>query len=114
DRRDVLLGDGAAHDGVDKLVALLGVGLDADLDVAVLALTAGLAGVLVVHIGGAADGLFVGHLGLAHVGLHLEFAQQAVHDDLQVELAHAGDDGLAGLLVGVSLKGGVFLGQLGQ
>ena len=36
---NVLFGDSAAHDGVDELVALAGlVGLDFDLDMAVLAL----------------------------------------------------------------------------
>ena len=38
DRRDILLGNGAAHDGVDKLIALAGlVGLHTDLDMTVLA-----------------------------------------------------------------------------
>ena len=38
------------------------------------------------------DGLAVRHLRLADVGLDLELAQQPVDDDLQVQLAHAGDD----------------------
>ena len=77
--------------GVDELVALARfVRLDLDLDVAVLAFTAGLTGVL-----GDPDRpdvrmvSLVGNLRCAHVGLHLELAQQAVDDDLQVELAHA-------------------------
>ena len=78
----------------------------------VLALTAGLPGILGVLLHRLLDGLLVGHLGCAHVGLHLVLPEQTVHDDLQVELAHAGDDGLAGLLVGVGLEGGVLLGQL--
>ena len=53
-----------------------------------------------------ADRLAVGHLRLADVRLHLELAPHAVDDDLQVQLAHAGDDGLAGLLVGVTRKVG--------
>ena len=115
DRGDILLGDGAAHNGVDKLVALAGlVGLHVDLDMAVLALTAGLAGILGILIHSLLDGLLVGDLRCAHVGLHLELAEQTVHDDLQMQLAHAGDDGLAGLLVGPGLEGGVLLGQLHQ
>jgi hypothetical protein len=58
------------------------------------------------------DGLLVGDLGLADVGLDLELAQQPVHDYLQMKLAHAGDDGLAGLFVGVGLEGGILLGEL--
>ncbi len=85
-----------------------------DLDVTVLALTAGLTGILGVLLHSLLDGLLVGDLGSAHVGLHLELTQQTVHDDLQVQLAHAGDDGLTGLLVGVGLEGGVLLGQLHQ
>ena len=47
DGGDILLGDGAANNGVDELVTLAGlVGLHMDLDVTVLALTAGLTGVL--------------------------------------------------------------------
>ena len=80
----------------------------------VLALTAGLTGVLGLLVGSLADGLAVGDLGCAHVGFDLELTQQTVNDDLQVQLAHAGDDGLTGLLVGVGLEGGVLLSQLGQ
>ena len=114
-RGDILLGDGAAHDLVLELVALAGlVGLHTDLDVTVLALTAGLAGVLGLLLHGLADGLLIGHLGRAHVGLHLELAQQAVHDDLQMQLTHTGDDGLTRLLVGVGAEGGILLRQLHQ
>ena len=88
--------------------------IDSDLYMTVLTATAGLLGILVIHIGGSGDGLFVGNLRLAHVGLYLELTQQSVDDDLQVQLAHAGDDGLAGVGVGVGLEGRVFLGQLGQ
>ncbi len=115
DGRDILLGDSAAHHLVDELVALAGlVGLHMDLHVTILALTAGLAGILGILVRCLADGLLVGHLGRAHVGLHLELAQQTVHDDLQMQLAHTGDDGLTRLLVGVGAEGGVLLGQLGQ
>ncbi len=47
DGGDIFLGNGAAHDGVDELVALAGlVGLERDLHVTVLAVTTGLARVL--------------------------------------------------------------------
>ena len=115
DGRNILLGNGAAHHGVDKFVALAGlVGLHMDLHVTILALTAGLTGILGILVHCLADGLLVGHLGRAHVGLHLELPQQAVHDDLQMQLAHTGDDGLTRLLVGVGAEGGVLLGKLGQ
>ena len=81
---------------------------------AVLALTARLAGILGILLDRLLDGLLVGDLGCAHVGLHLELAEQTVDDDLQVELAHAGDNGLAGLLVGPGTEGGVLFSQLYQ
>ena len=60
---------------------------------------------------GLGDRLAVGDLRLADGGVHLELAEHAVDDHLEVELAHAGDDGLAGLLVGADLEGRVLLGQ---
>ena len=76
---------------------------------AVLAAAAGLADELAFLLDLAADGLAVGDLRLADVGLDLELALHAVDDDLQVQLAHAGDDGLAGLLVGADAERRVFL-----
>ena len=112
DRLDVLARDDAADDLVDELVALaVLVGLDLDDDVAVLALAAGLLDVAVVALRGAADRLPVGHVRPADVGRDLELADHAVDEDVQVQLAHAGDSGLAALLVRVDAEGGVFLGQ---
>ena len=51
------------------------------------------------HGVGAGDGLAIGHLRCADVGAYLELSLQAIDDDLQVQLAHAGDHGLAGLVV---------------
>jgi hypothetical protein len=82
--------------------------------VAVLALAAGLLDVPALRLGLLADRLLVGDLGLADVGLDRELALQAVHDDLEVQLAHAGDLGLPGLLVGLDLEGRVLLHQLGE
>ena len=80
-------------------------------DVAVLALAAGLLDVPVVALGGAADRLPIGDARPADVGRDLELADHAVDEDVQVQLAHAGDAGLAALLVRVDAEGGVFLGQ---
>ena len=43
---DIFLRDSAANDTVDELITLTGVGLQLDLNVTILALTAGLAGVM--------------------------------------------------------------------
>ena len=102
----------AADDLVDELVALARlVGLGLDDGVAVLALAAGLLDVAAVALGGAADRLPVGDARPADVGRDLELADHAIHEDVEVQLAHAGDAGLAALLVRVDAEGGVLLGQ---
>ena len=60
---------------------------------------------------GLGDGFAVGHLRLADVGVDLELAQHAIDEHLEVQLAHAAHDGLAGLFVGVDAEGRVFVGQ---
>src|SRR5207237_8086191 len=62
---------------------------DHDLGVAVLALAACLADKASDTLGLALDGLLVGDLGLALVGVDPELEKQTVDDDLEVELAHA-------------------------
>ncbi|MND59654.1 hypothetical protein D3C80_508560 [compost metagenome] len=81
---------------------------------AVLAATTGLADELAFNLTGIADLLAIGHLRLADVGLDTEFTPHAVNDDVQVQLAHAGDNGLCGFFIGAHAKGRVFLGQLAQ
>ncbi len=101
-RGDVLLRHHAANDAVDEFVteALFHL-LELDDGVTVLAATAGLADELALGaIDIVARSLTVGNLRLTDVGLDLELAEQTVDDDLEVQLAHAGDDGLAGLVVG--------------
>ena len=60
----------------------------------------------------AANGLAIGDLRLADRGVHFELAQQAIDDNLQMQLAHPGDQGLPGLRVAVDAEGRIFLGQL--
>jgi hypothetical protein len=86
--------------------------LELQHDVAVLALAARLAHELAFGIfDRLADRFAVGHLRLAHVGFHAEFALHAVDDDFQVQLAHAGDDGLARFFVGLDAERRIFLSQ---
>ena len=44
----------------------------------------------------------------------LELAAQPVDDDVEVELAHALNDGLVGLLIASEVEGGVLLRQLDE
>ena len=65
------------------------------MHVTVVARAAGLADVLAFGFGGLANRLAERHLRLAHIGFHLVLALHAVHEDLEVQLAHAADDRLA-------------------
>ena len=112
DGRDVFLRDGAADDFVFDLDALaLFVGLNLDAGVPVLAATAGLADEFAFAVRPLGDGFAVGDLRRAGIGLDFEFTEQAVANDFQVQLAHAGDDELSGFLVGETPECRVFLGQ---
>ncbi len=61
-----------------------------------------------------ADGPAVGHLRLADVGLDIELALHAVDEDIEVQLTHAGDDRLAGFLVGAHAERRVLLSETTQ
>src|SRR5690606_20103861 len=101
-RGDVLLGHDAAHDLALELEAATGLQrLDLQHHVAVLAPATPLPDELAFPPYRLAQRLPVSHLGPAHVGLYLELPQEPVHDDLQVQFAHALDDGLARFRVGV-------------
>ena len=57
------------------------------------------------------DGFAIGDLRRAGAGVDFKFALEAVHDDFQMQFAHARNDKLAGVLVGKAAEGGVFLRQ---
>src|SRR5690606_30198291 len=85
---------------------------DLEHAVSVLAATAGLADEAAFAARRAADGLAVGDLRPAGVRLDFVLALHAVDDDLEVELAHPGDDRLPGLLVEADAERRVFLAEL--
>ncbi len=85
-----------------------------NLRVPVLASAAGLFRVLHLAVGGAGERLLVGHLRTADARLDVELALQPVDDDLQVQLAHASDDDLARLLVGLHAERRILGHQLAQ
>src|SRR4051794_16449456 len=116
DRRDELPRDATTGHRVDELVrravGLHRQRLELDDDLRVLAGATGLLLVDEIELGhGAADRLAVGHLRLADVGLDVELSAHAVDQDVQVQLTHAGDDRLTGLLVVADPEGRVLLGQ---
>src|SRR2546426_8028177 len=114
DRTDVFLGDRAADDVVLEHEAGAGLAwLQVNHDVAVLAAAARLADKLALDVPDAfADRFGVGHLRPAHVGVDFEFPPHALDDDLEVQLAHAADDRLGRLGIGLHAERGVFLGHV--
>src|SRR4051812_30812475 len=117
DRRDVLAGDAPTGDLVLELVGRRVAAhlqrRQCDLHLRELARATRLLLVrVVVALDGLADRLAVGHLRLADVGLDVELTPHPVDQDLQVQLAHAGDDRLTGLLVETDLERRVLLGEL--
>src|SRR4249919_679060 len=114
-RGDVFLRNHAADDRVfEHIASATFLRLHLDDDVAVLATTTGLAHELAFLLDLGADRLAVRNLRLADVGFDVELALHAVNEDFQVQLAHAGDDRLAGLFVGTHAERGIFLRQAAQ
>ena len=116
DRRNEFLGHNTALGRVDKFEALAWIlRFDRQDDMAILALAARLAHELAIDVSGRlANGFAVGHLRLADVGFHAELALHPVDDDFQVQLAHAGNDGLTRFFIGAQTERWVFLGQTAQ
>ena len=111
-RLDVLLGNTPPLISFDELEALTRlVGLQADLHVTVVARPP----VCRMYLPSASAFLRmvsrIGHLRLADVRFDLVLALHAVDEDLEVKLAHAADDGLAGIDIGLTLEGWIFLRQ---
>src|SRR4029077_7325512 len=74
----------------------------------VLPASAGLLYVLSFGFRLLANRFAVRHLGTSDVGLHVVFAQHAVDDDFQMQLAHAGNQGLPGTWFGGHGERGIF------
>src|SRR3989338_2549665 len=111
-RRNELLRNGAALDGVYELKALTALErTDLEPHMAVLAAAAGLADVFALRLGFAPDGFLVRHLRAADIGLYAELALHALHDDLKMKFAHARNNGLAGLHVTRDPKGRILVGE---
>ena len=63
------------------------------------------------ELGAPLDGFAVVHLGRPHRARHVVLALHALHVDVEVELAHAREDGLAGFGVRVHPQRGVLFGK---
>lgn len=72
----------------------------------VLAMTAGLTDELTFGFNGFTDGFTISDLRFAYGAVHVEFTSPLIDDDVEVEFAHAGDDGLVGFWISVYFEGG--------
>src|SRR5690349_2421848 len=97
---DVLLRNGATRDLVFEDKPFARSRLDLDLDVTKLAATAGLLLVNLFAGRGLRNRLAISNLRLADVGLDAKLALHAIDDDLEMKLAHAGNDCLSGFMIG--------------
>lgn len=110
-----LLADGAAGDLLLELVGLERTRrLHPAHDAGEVAGAAGLLLEEVVEGDALRQGLAVGDLRLARLAGDPVFAAHALDVDVEVELAHARDDGLGGLGVDVDAEGGVFALEAGH
>src|SRR5712691_2622850 len=113
DRLDEFLRDRPAGDFVlEDVTAARFAGEEMNLRVAVLAAAAGLLDIAAVAVRRTRQGLLVRDLRLADRRLDVELALQPVDDDLEVQLAHAVDDDLAGLPIGLHAEGRILGHQL--
>ena len=78
----------------------------------VLSTTTGLLRVLAVNVNSLCEGLLISNLRSAYVSLYVELTQQTVYDDIQMKLAHTGNDGLACFFVCSDTEGRILLRQL--
>ena len=81
---------------------------------AILALAARLAHELAFLAHGLANRFAIRDLRLADVRLDVELALHAINKDLKMQLAHAGDDRLAGFFVRANTERGIFLRETRQ
>src|SRR5256712_11865437 len=86
--------------------------MNLELAMAVLAAAAGLANVLPFGCRAAANRFAISDLRPADAGLHAKFPQHAIDDNFEMQLAHAGNQGLSGIRIGMHAEGGVFLREL--
>src|SRR5206468_6985216 len=103
------LRNGATDNLVFDLDALAPfVRLNLHVGMAVLAAPAGLANELSFALSRFREGLAIGDLRGARARLDLEFTEQTVPDDFEVQLTHPGNDKLAGFLVRKATEGWIF------
>src|SRR5690606_9040523 len=83
--------------------------LENELHACELARTARLLLVRVIDFRALRERLAIGHLRRTHIRVHLELAAHAIDDDVEMQFAHALNDGLAGFIIHRHAEGRIFL-----
>src|SRR6478672_9354454 len=78
--------------------------LDHEADMSVFPARAHLTDKLVLALAAAGHRFAIRDLRMTDARLHAELAAEAIHDDLQVELAHAADHDLSAFRIGVNAE----------
>ena len=82
--------------------------------VAVLAVSAGLTDEFALYIGFSRERFFISDLRGADICFYMELTQQTVNNDLQMELAHSGNDRLSRFMVCIGAEGRILFSKLCQ
>src|SRR5471032_295741 len=116
DSRDVFLRNHTTHYFVHELQTFLTFVSRSKTNPAVteLATTAGLTNELTFDFAVLRDALTIGNLRLTDVGFDVELTAHPVNQDVQVQLAHAGDDRLTSLFISLDAERWIFLSKFAQ
>ena len=113
-RRDIFLWHASTDDSVFKNKCLGGIirqRVESADDVGKLPRTARLLLVLVLVLGGSGGSLAITHLGRTNLNLNLKLPLDALHVNIQMQLAHPSDQRFTCFLVGGHAKRRVFAGE---
>ena len=112
DRVDEFLRNNAANDSIFEFEAFARFHrFKTQPAVTVLAVAAGLTDELTFGFNGFTDGFTVSNLRFAYGAVYVKFTSHTIDNDVEVEFAHAGDDGLVGFRIGVYFEGRIFFCQ---
>ena len=111
DRGDIFSGNGAAFNGVGKDQALIVIGLNLEEDMTELTPPARLADIAAFSLRSSGNGFAIGDLRGTRVDLDLKLTHESVQNHFEVQFPHAGQNGLAGLGVGLNNQGRVLGGE---
>src|SRR3989338_2307880 len=116
DSRDVFLRNHTTHYFVHELQTFLTFVSRCKANPAVteLTTTTGLTHKLAFDFTALRDALTIGNLRLTDVGFNVELAAHAVDQDVQVQLAHTGDDRLTSLFISFDAERWIFLSKFAQ